>query len=229
MPPRLRVGHPQHRAPPALTRCGRLVPEIPPVHAGRRGVPHERGRAPRPDPGVSQVRRAAAHASPHPDARAGTACGQRRADPSRARRRRNLYRVWGDGSRHHVPVSCRSRGAPPRHVQFDLGRGAAAGLIGPAPAVLERQQRRAQQIRLRIGLRHPLIEARPTGAAGPEAVALGRERIRVAAQLATAAMHEGEAAELRVDASRQLASDWWDRKPTDPRPNQRIPLRHRRS
>ncbi len=82
-------------------------------------------------------------------------------DPSRARRRRNLYRMWGDGSRHHVPESCLSRGAPPRHVEFDLGRGAATGLIGPVPSVLERQQRRPQQILVRIVQRDPPFELGP--------------------------------------------------------------------
>jgi hypothetical protein len=67
-------------------------------------------------------------------------------------------------------------------------------------SVLERQQRRPQQICLRIRRRHPPLVPRSTRAAGPEAVALGRERIRVAAQLATPAVREGEAAEIRIDS-----------------------------
>ncbi len=42
--------------------------------------------------------------------------------------------------------------------------------------------------------------ARAAGAAGPEAVAIGRKRVRAAVQLATAAVRQGEAAEIRVDA-----------------------------
>ena len=55
------------------------------------------------------------------------------------------------------------------------------------PAQFERQQRRPQQVRLRIGRRHSPLEARAAGAAGPEAVAIGRKRVRAAVQLATAA------------------------------------------
>src|SRR5258708_12956236 len=81
-------------------------------------------------------------------------------------------------------------------------------------SVLERQQRRPQQIRLRIRRRHPPLEARAAGAAGPEPIAVRRERVRVAVQLATAAVRDGEAAELGVDAGHgtyQRGSGTWVR------------------
>jgi hypothetical protein len=54
-------------------------------------------------------------------------------------------------------------------VQFDLGRGAATGLIGLAASVLERQQRRAQEISLGVPLAQtPRLE--------PERVELGRRQ-----------------------------------------------------
>jgi hypothetical protein len=67
--------------------------------------------------------------------------------------------------------------------------------------VLERQQCRPQQVRLRIGRRHPPLELRAAGAAGPEAVALRRERIRIPAELAARPVRQDEAAERGVDAS----------------------------